>query len=260
MIVFFVTAIILKIIGKKKNSKKLRIIGNIFLGLGIAFAIPVILLVAYIGFNTSFKKIDMPDGSTKSVRSSKIEKMKELCDDGSELAVEELSNLLDRNEYLVYYYNINHDSVLDKGLRSGNIGIVRTALEHGAVLDDPNKYEQMVYYHNSMELFIRNIGERTISSSDIEVLKLLFEKGAATECDRCNKSYYSNLLGEAVWTVLYNDETVTDAELEFVQVFIDNGITSDSGLQLDALSSDTDVVMDENYFTLLGMVGYACNQ
>jgi hypothetical protein len=261
MIVFFTLAIIFKTIGKKKDSRKLRITGNVFLGLGIVFSIPIILVIVGIIFNRYFEKVDMPDGSTRVVLSSTIKKMNALCEDGSNEAVEALSKLLDHHQALVYYYDVNYKSVLDQGLLSGNVGIVKTALEHGAVLDDPNKYDHMAYDHSSMELFITSRRSQTITAGDVEVLKLLFEKGAATSCDRCRSSCYSNYLGEAAWMVLYNDGIVTDTEMDFMQVFIDNGITSDSGFRLYGESGiydswvHSDVVMDENYDALLDMVG-----
>jgi hypothetical protein len=259
-----IIALILKVIGKAKNLRILRILGNISLVFGILCAIPLVSATVRIVEATCFAKIDMPDGSEKTVASGKVRKMKELCADGSTGAIEELDSLLDHNECLVYYYDSDYDTILDKGLETGNVDIVKTALAHGARLDDAYKYDHMVYYHNSMELFIRCMDGRTVTASDVEILELLFENGAATTCDICQATDdYSNIFGEAVWMVLYDNDdvlTVTDTELDFIQVFIDNG-GSDSGLRFGTETAIYDAlyyngaVMDDNYFALLDMVG-----
>jgi len=75
--------------------------------------------------------------------------------------------------------------------------------------------------------------------------------------------YYSNAFGMAVWGILYNDGVVTDDELEFIQVIIDNGVTHDDALILmEDLSSNyhfsdeyhSDITKDDNYYLLMEMI------
>ena len=48
-------------------------------------------------------------------------------------------------------------SILDVGLENGNAKLVRTAIEHGAVIDNPERYEHMAYVETSMEEYLKNI-------------------------------------------------------------------------------------------------------
>ena len=98
------------------------------------------------------------------------------------------------------------------------------------------------------------------SRDDIEIITLLFENGADTSYKFRNKvDLYSNPFGMAVWGILYNDSVVTDDELEFIQVIIDNGITHDNKLVLrEELRTYDDnphyVKKDDNYYLLMEMI------
>lgn len=263
MIVFAIVAVILKIYGKKKDNRILRIIGNVCLILSVLSAIPVVLVIAYVIFTSAFDKVSLPNGSTAYVSVRDVTKMRKLAENGSDEAIAQLNRLLNRSENLVYYHDINRKSILDYGLESGNAGVVYTAINHGVLLDNPERYAHMSYVDNSMEFYIKNIIGRGVTNDDIEIIKLLFEQGASTEYKK-DSELYSNMLGIATWSVLYNDERVTNTEIEFIQVFIDNGITTDRQLILweDVpgnyyFSSEFhgNVVRDDNYYVLMETIG-----
>lgn len=261
-IAFGITAIILKIIGKAKDNKKLKVAGNVFLVLSIVNIAPIIIFAGYLTYKSMFAEVVLPDGKTKNVSISSANRIINLAQDGSDEAITEIEKLLDKNPNLVYFHDINRRSILDVGLKNGNAKLVRTAIEHGAVIDNPERYEHMAYDKTSMEEYLENMIWRDFTRDDIEIITLLFENGADTSY-KLKIHYYSNAFGMAVWGILYNDGVVTNDELEFMQVIIDNGVTHDNELILmEDLSSNyhfsdehcRNVRKDDNYYLLMEMI------
>ncbi len=264
MLVLLVTAITLKIVGKNKNIKKMRTAGNVLLIIGIIFAVPVVLITGLLAFNSMYEQVTLPDESQKYILIQNITKMRELAEEGTDRSIEELDRLLEKEPDLVYYLDVNKKGVIDFGLEQGNAKLVETALAHGAEFDDPHRYENMAYFHNSMEYFIGSLSDRKITQDDVRIVELMFENNASTAYKDTPYQVYSSLFGKAVWAVLYNDGEVTDTELEFIQVFIDNGLGSDENLLLyDEKPSNVyfsgkyydNVKQDENYSALMKIIG-----
>ena len=118
-----------------------------------------------------------------------------------------------------------------------------------------------------MQEFLGRLISRKVTEDDIEILNLMFEKGARSEykyeggADRGN--LYSNALGQAAFSVLYNDERVTDLELELLRIIESHGIKSDPELILYedipsnifvSCENNGYVVRDDNYRELLEIV------
>lgn len=260
-VIFGITAIILKIVGKVKDNKNLKVAGNVFLTLSIVNIAPVIIFAGYLTYKSQFAEVELPGGERKDVSIKSAYKMMELSRDGSDEAIAEIEKLLDKNPNLVYFHDNNRESILEIGLENGNAELVRTAIEHGAVIDNPERYEHMAYVKTSMQDYLGGMIGREFTRDDIEIITLLLENGADTSY-KLRVHYYSNAFGMAVWGILYNDGAVTDDELEFMQVIIDNGITHDDALILkEDLSSNyyfsdeyqTDVKKDDNYYLLMEM-------
>ena len=253
-----IIAIILKRKGKKKDSKKLRITGNICAVLSILNITPVLLLVGKLTYNNLITEIELPNGEIEKVTTRTATKVLELARDGSDEAIDEIESLLKRKPALIYY---NNQGILEIGFETGNAGVVRTAIEHGAVIDSPLIYKSYTST-TSMERYLKNISEHKFTKDDIEIITLLFENGADTTI-KSDHEYYTRPLGLAVWEVLYNDEKVTDEEIEFIQVIIDNGITFDWSLTFMEYFPPSDcfneqfsgeVKKDDNYYKLMEMV------
>lgn len=264
MLIFLILAIVFKIIGKSKGNRKLRIAGNVFLVLGIVFAAPIIALTAIFAFNAAFEEVTLPDGETKYVSTQRISEMDSYIENPDERSLSALEKLLDKDSSLVFYHDINHYSIIDNGIKMGNADIVKIALAHGAIFDNPERYDRMAYVCSSMDDYLGWCSTRSITEDDIEILELMFKNNASTEIKNIYKSGgYSNTFGKAVWTVLYNDEAITDTELEFIQVFVDNGLSSDTEFlfadEVKGVSfADkyyTDIVRDSNYYQLMSIIG-----
>jgi len=263
-IAFGITAIVLKIVGKVKDNRKIKTTGNVFLTLSIISITPIVLFTGYLKFNYTFATIHLPNGGIRYASNKTAFGIIDLAYDGSDEAIAEIEKLLDKNPNLVYFHDNNRMSILDVGLENGNAKLVRTAIEHGAVIDNPERYERMAHVETSMEEYLKNMIWRDFTRDDIEIITLLFENGADTSYKFRNKvDYYSNPFGMAVWGILYNDGVVTNDELEFMQVIIDNGVTHDNELILmEDLSSNyyfsdeycSNVRKDDNYYLLMEMI------
>lgn len=101
-----------------------------------------------------------------------------------------------------------------------------------------------------------------MTSDDVEILELMFDTNASTYYEDRVPMVYSNMFGKAAWAVLYNDEFVTDEEIEFMQVFINHGLSTDDSLLLFEEKPfslechlDFEIVKDDNYYLLMEMIG-----
>lgn len=260
---FFTLAAGFKIAGREKQNKKKKIAGNVFLALGILFAMPFVAISISLVFHACFTAVTLPDGETKYVSKRDVIVMRLYVTYPSENSINALEKLLDNNSSLIYHY-VNRESILDKGLQIGNSDIVRIALEHGAIFDNPEKYEHRAYVASSMEDYLGDCSGRAITEDDIEIVEMMFENNASTALKNPRiDSIYSNVFGKAVWVVLYNDESVTDTELDFLQVFIDHGFSSDRWLLLAEEApvgysfSDEyyEKTKDSNYDRLMEIIG-----
>lgn len=242
MTLFFSLAIVLKIVGKLKDSKKLKKAGTVFLVLGILLAAPIIAFVLYFAFQSIFWMVTHPDGDTEYVRSRDVSAMWSYAENPDPDSIKALEELLDKDSRLVFWHDSNRYSVLDIGLQVGSADVVRVALEHGAIFDNPERYDHMAYVSTSMDYYLNICVERSITEDDVKIAEMMFENNASTELKR-PRDYFSNVFGKAVWAVLYNDDAVTDTELEFIRVFIDNGYSSDTDFLL------LEDVPSNNHFT-----------
>ncbi len=265
-LVFFITTAVLKTAGKKEKSKELKIAGNVFLVPGILLSIPLIAAVIFISFHVVFAKVTLPGGETEYVRRRNLSKMDSYLENPDANSLHAMEELLDKDSNLVFYHDMGGKSVLDDGLEIGNADVVRIVLEHGAIFDNPERYVNMEYltYANSMDYYVDSCIGRVITDDDVEIVKTMFANNVSTEIEE-HRIYYSNMFGKAVWTVLYNnDEMVTDTELEWIQIFIDNGLFSDTRLLLmEELSTGyrrepkyhSNVTKNSNYNQLMDILG-----
>lgn len=261
MLLSFGIAIPCKIIGKAKQKKGLRITGNVFLVLGIVCLLPFIGLAAlWIWFET-FTTVTAPGGKEYTVLNHDVGLVISYLDDGSDEAMDELDNLISRKPNLVYWRDNNYRGILERGLQTGNLRMVEISLDHGGRFDDPVRFEHMAYMETSMEEYLGYLSERSVTSDDVEIMKLMFSYDVDLPSYDTDMGYmYSNVFGAAFWSVTYNDEYVTDTELELMNVITDNGIGYDPGLMLfedhpyyigfpDDFASD--LVKDDNYYEIV---------
>lgn len=256
MILILITAFILKFVGKRKQSRRMRIVGNVLLVIGFVLAIPVVFVIGNIVYKSKYEEVYMPDGKTAHVSKKYIEKMNEIIFMNDE-DMDALVELLDEEPKLIYYLDDNLKGILEYGLENGDYELVEIAIEHGAIFDNPNRYDHMAYEDNSMDFYLSSIFERTLTSEDIDIITLMFDSNVSMDYSMRYSSRYSNLYGKAVWLVLNNDEYVTETEIEFIHKFIENGFSEDDKLNLYDENSESNraVVKDDNYYLLMKMIG-----
>lgn len=256
MILILITAFILKFVGKRKQSRRMRIVGNVLLVIGFVLAIPVVFVIGNIVYKSKYEEVYMPDGKTAHVSKKYIEKMNEIIFINDE-DMDALVELLDEEPKLIYYLDDNLKGILEYGLENGDYELVEIAIEHGAIFDNPNRYDHMAYEDNSMDFYLSSIFERTLTSEDIDIITLMFDSNVSMDYSMRYSSRYSNLYGKAVWLVLNNDEYVTETEIEFIHKFIENGFSEDDKLNLYDENSESNraVVKDDNYYLLMKMIG-----
>ena len=264
-----VIGIICKIVGKIKDSKGARIAGTVFLIIALVLIAPVIALFAYGYFKTAFVEVNMPDGSTEKVYYKTVNRFRDnligYIDTGDEEYFENLESMIDDDEALLYYRDNNHRSILEYGLDAGNAEIVEFALERGSEPDSQERFEIMAYVECTWDEYLDWVANRPVTEGDVRIAQMLFDENCDTSFDT-GVPYYSNIFGKAVWAVLYNDDTVTDTEIEFLQVFIDNGWDSDPCVMpvYDAPSNyyfgpetHQDVARDDNYYYVFDIAGFS---
>ncbi|MCD7724048.1 MAG: hypothetical protein LUI12_00595 [Clostridiales bacterium] len=254
-IVFFILAI-----GRKVRKRKAS---GAFMILGILCMSPAILCVALYSLIQMISTVTLYDGSKAVISSKKELEFYELIkkDTVTDSDLEAIEELLLDTPNLIYCLDANLNGMIDFGLSKGDYDLVEMALKYGAVFDDARKYEH-TGTNNSMEFYLDEMIGRTLTSGDIDILNRMFENNAAMEFGG-KGYYYSNYFGMACWNVLYNDETVTDAELEFVKVFLNNGFYNDEGFVLCEDIPDNhyfgdnyhfDVIKDANYYELVSLI------
>ena len=264
-----VIGIICKIVGKIKDSKGARIAGTVFLIIALVLIAPVIALFAYGYFKTAFVEVNMPDGSTEKVYYKTVNRFRDnligYIDTGDEEYFENLESMIDDDEALLYYRDNNHRSILEYGLDAGNAEIVEYALDRGSEADSQERFEIMAYVECTWDEYLDWVANRPVTEGDVRIAQMLFDENCDTSFDT-GVPYYSNIFGKAVWAVLYNDDTVTDTEIEFLQVFIDNGWDSDPCVMpvYDAPSNyyfgpetHQDVARDDNYYYVFDIAGFS---
>ncbi len=264
---FLIIGIICKIIGKVKDSKGARIAGTVFFVIALVLIAPVIALFSYGYYKTAFTDVHMPDGSTEKVYYKTVNRFRDCLigyiETGDEERFEQLESMVDDDEALLYYRDVNHRSILEYGLDAGNAEIVGFALDRGSEVDDPERFEVMAYVECTWDEYLDMVAQRPLTEGDVEIAQMLFDENCDTSFDT-GVPYYSNVFGKAAWVILYNDDTVTDIEIEFLQVFIDNGFNHDACLMpvYDVPSNyyfgpetHVDVAHDDNYYEVWELAG-----
>ena len=250
---YYILALVLKLVGKHKDNDKLRKAGTVFLVLGIVFTMPLLLGGGYLAVRSSFWEVTLPDGKTAYVSSKTVGEMQRYAEYPDDAALDALDVLLTRHQELVYYHDNNRAGLLDWGIEAGNAELVQLALAHGALPDNPERYGHMSYVSGSLDSFLDVCNGRSVTEDDIAIARMLFGKNAVRTVKNQGGAY-SNLYGKAVWAVLYNDQAVTDTELALLQLFAEQGISSDPELDCSSLS-DNPAARDANYDKLMRTIG-----
>ncbi|MCH5258010.1 MAG: hypothetical protein J1D87_12005 [Lachnospiraceae bacterium] len=202
-LLLLVIGIVLKVKKRKKSAAVLFVLSGLMLG-------SVLLLVLLVVMPKP-KTVDTPNGRT-TLRPSWIATYKQCLEKSDK---DRLEKLVDRHPEMIYYYDANYVMLLDYGLYNCDIEIMQIALDHGAVFDEPLRYEHMIFF-SSLDSFFseldypdweRETDELTVEGETtdkmIEAVAFAIENGAQLKWEVYNAYQDDNFLDKAVnWVTL----------------------------------------------------------
>lgn len=141
------------IVGIVLLCRKKKVPGIILMVLS---AIPVVITIVFIlvnVFQNHFRKFETYDGGTVTVNMTYVNRMYDLL---REKDMAGLDMLLDKHPELIYFQDINNVTLLEFGVRSCSVDVMKIAYEHGARFDEETVFEHLVMDH-SLESFADEI-------------------------------------------------------------------------------------------------------
>lgn len=216
-IITLIAGIVLRVKKHKKASTVLFCISGFLLG--------SVLVVVILAVMPKSKTVSTPSGEAV-IKPSWIKKYENCIETHN---IEELRKLVDKHPDLVYYYDQNYVMLLDYGLYNCDIAIMRIALDHGAVFDEPLRYDHMVFY-SSLDSFFseldypdweKNSEELTVkgeaSDKMIEAVKFAIDNGAKLKWEVNHEDQCDNFYDIAVnWVNI--DGVISEKDEELLEV------------------------------------------
>lgn len=166
-------------------------------------------------------EIEYPDGSKGTVPSDKgMEFFTALEDDD----MDTVKKLLDKNPELVFLRSSNYITILDFAMRDGNLELMKTAVDHGAVFDF---YDPHLSYRTSFAYLYSNADEIPLPREQklYDMTEYMIEKGAAMEWERYNRQY--SLLTMMIYYIT-DDDYISRDELKLIKLAIDSGCSTET--------------------------------
>lgn len=224
----FIAGIVSLIIGLKQKKRNKKVSKILFAVSGVCFGILLIVIVLAI----IPKSVTVETKNGKAIIKPSWIKEYDRCLDENDIAG--LRNLVDKHPDMIYYYDQNRVMLLDYGLYNCNIDIMTIAIEHGAVFDEPLRYEHMVFY-TSFDSFFSNLDYPTWEKGSDELTKkgettdemitaiaFAIENGAAVRWEVNNGEYENDNLFDKAYNWVNLDETVSDKDMELLMLIADS--------------------------------------
>lgn len=221
-------AIIFLVIGiiKKRAQKKSS---YVFFALSFIFALPIILLV--IGIIMPKKDtIETPTGKVR-IWESVVEEYEEALEN-RDIGI--LSELLEKYPDIVFYYDVNSRGILEYGMATCNIELMKIGLKYGAEFDSEIIYDHLIY-EGSCSLFFENLGYRCeeyeytlgeVSDDMLETVKFMLENGADIESGE--SSCEDNFLFITINWILEEDYYISEKDMELILYIVESGCPLDT--------------------------------
>ncbi|MCM1022910.1 MAG: hypothetical protein NC395_02480 [Prevotella sp.] len=157
-LLFFVIGLIIR--KKHKTASKV-----LFTLSGVNFAVTAGTVIYVVSPHPM--TVETPDG-TASLKPSWISEYKDCI---AENDIEGLDRLFGKHPDMIYYYDVNHVMPLDYAMYNTNVPMMKCAVEHGAVFDDPIRYEHRAYECGSLCSFFGNLDYPDWERSESELHK-----------------------------------------------------------------------------------------
>lgn len=193
-LLFFVIGLILR----KKHKIAARVM-FVLAGINLLIVVGALLFV----FLPHSMTVETPDGKA-SLKPSWISEYNELIEAND---IEGLDMLFDRHPDMIYYYDVNRVMPLDYGLYNTNIELMQCAIDHGAVFDDPLRYDHMVFCNSLSSFFSEldypaweksEVHETGVTTDDIiETVRFAIDHGASPVYKMNNQNPYPSFYEHA---------------------------------------------------------------
>lgn len=230
---------ILGFVFRKKHSVASIIMFSVA---GVSLAVIVFLTV---GYDTSPKSITeyTQDGSKVEIQTEDWSKMNSAF---KSYNPQTIINLLNEKSERIYFYDYYGVNVIDYGLFNMNVDIMKCALEHGAVFDDPvTAHKKRVYQYASLDAFYRELyypdatnspwyEEGAVTDEMIEAVRFALENGAMVDFHESYRtpadSSSSQNFYEQTWIWVNSDNELSDKDwelLDLVESYMPDGWSVD---------------------------------
>ncbi len=215
-------ALLFLIIGKVLKNKKKK--GSAFFKtLSVICTIIFAVIVLYI-FIPRYVKINTPQG-TKKVWSTEIDEVRGLVESSREtgkINTKAVKKIISEKPELIYYtdyYYVSYEdypSLLEWAVFYGEFELADFLIEHGVEFDNKLVYKKLIF-DTSLESYfydLINIKNEKKYRASTEIIEYMAEKEADFE---------KILLSEYVYKYIFDDEEISDDEVEIIKALIEKG-------------------------------------
>ena len=207
---------------RKKHKK----ISNVLFTLS-GINITILAVILFMIFLPKPKTVETPNGKARLYPSwiSQYEKYLDTND------TEGMGKLIEKHPEMIYYYDSNRVTLLDYGMYNLNIELMKIAIDHGAVFDDPLTYDHLIF-DNSFHSFFQELDypawkkevthEKGVTTDEmIETVTYMIEHGASLEYENSTDYGYHNFYEQAADWVM-EDGTMSRKDRQLLQLIENN--------------------------------------
>jgi|GEM_PF-1405810 len=240
---YFIAGLILRIAGGKRKERAMKNVGRVFLIIAVLHVAVAVGIFMWFIYKATHRDVTLENGQTVTIGTDDVADVREYVKNHQN---DKLVELLESTPGLAEYRDSERNDLLTYGMIYRNVEAMELAVEYGFEFDNPDKYRnKKVDAINSFDCYFREIKdaetsllyddeapEHLINEDDVEVVKFMLEHGASTKTE--DEAYIGydytevkepNLLYLAVWTVISQENSISDADIEFVRAFIDYGFS-----------------------------------
>ena len=225
IIAAYVIAFIELIIGIVLACKKKKVPAIILFVLSAIPAVLTVIAVAIFGYQSMYSKFDTYDGKQVTISTRDSQAMREFIKEDDMTG---LDDLLDKHPELIYYQDVNHETLLEYGLHDHNVEIMQIAIDHGAEFDAEPTFINL-RYSCSLQNFFRydywsfitgqspdqpKLIEGETTDEMIDAARFAVDHGASTVWKAPAGTY---TFADSVENWIKSDNKITDKDKEFLQ-------------------------------------------
>ncbi len=171
--------------------------------------------------------VETPDGEVRVPASKDIQFMEAMKNSDCKA----IEKMLNKYPALVFYRDMKGRTVLEQAMLANDTEMMKCALDHGAIFDDPFFYDNYTHAQCSMQYYLEETDRNGKSIASYDTVKYMIDNGASV--DYKDKSSSPNALFDIARSMCM-DGSVSEAEVDVLKLLID------SGADVSEVSKDTD--------------------